>query len=111
MTLIHNLYIGHFIPKENFVRFDDGQLVCERPLDMAFVADLAKKHFGESSLDHISSIHGMIITKEYIVANRYGDSRALDFIADYAKRKNALVVDMASFTMVNPDGLTSIQCK
>jgi hypothetical protein len=106
MALIHCLCIGHFVLDDGFVRYEQMHPVCDRPLDLAALSDLLRQYLGSGSLDAIPAEWRMSVTPEYILCDRYGAcSRALWFVADYARRERASIVDLGSFTLVSPDEL------
>jgi hypothetical protein len=106
MPLIHYLYVGHFVPHEGFIRLQEGRPVCEKPLDSLAVSELLRRHIGkEIDIDNIPSKCGMAITPDYIVCNRYGSKQVLELIAEYAKQKDAYIVDLGSLMLLNPEDL------
>jgi hypothetical protein len=108
MALIHYLCIGHFVPDDGFVRYEQMRPVCDRPLDLAALSDLLGRYLGSGSLDAIPAEWRMSVTPEYILCDRYGAcSRALRFVAEYARREQATIVDLGSFTLVSPDDVTA----
>lgn len=108
MAMIHYLYVGHFIPDDGFVRFEQMRPVAGQPLDRAAMSDLLRQFLGSGSVDAIPANWEISITPEYLVCNRYGAcSRALQFVADYARRERASIVDLGSFTLVDPEELTA----
>ena len=108
MAMIHYLYVGHFIPDDGFVRFEQMRPVAGRPLNTAALSDLLCQYIGNGNVDAIPTDWELSVTPGYIVCNRYGAcSRALQFVADYAGREQASIVDLGSFTLVSPEELTA----
>jgi hypothetical protein len=108
MAMVHFLYVGHFVPDDGFVRFQQMRPVVGRPLDPAMLSNLLRQYLGSDSVDAIPADWEMSVSPEYIVCNRYGAcSRALQFVAEYARRELASIVDLGSFTLISPEELSA----
>lgn len=107
MALVHYLYIGHFIPEQGYVRFQDHKPAVARPLEMPAVLRLLRKHLGDSANpEQLPDDWAMSILPEYIVCNYYGSAAsALRFAADYAQQEGATILDVGSFSLMTPEQL------
>lgn len=107
MALVHYLYIGHFIPEQEYVRFQDHKPAVTRPLDMPTVLRLLRKYLGDrANCEELPDDWAMSILPEYIVCNHYGSAApALQFAADYAQQEGATILDLGSFSLMTPEQL------
>src|SRR5437870_2423542 len=98
MALVHYLYIGHFIPEQGYVRFQDHKPAVTRPIDLLTVARLLRKYLGDTANSEKLPDHwAMSILPDYIVADHLGSpAAALQFAADYAQEAGATIIDMGS---------------
>ena len=70
MALIHYLYIGHFIPDQGYVRFQDYTPAVSRPINMPAVVGLLRNYLGDTSAPAELPDHwAMSILPDYIVCN------------------------------------------
>jgi hypothetical protein len=107
MALIHYLYVGHFVPDDSFVRFQEMRPVAERPINMATVHMLIRRYTGSDvPLESLPEEWAMTIGTDYIVCNRNGSSlAALGLAADYAMLERAYIVDLGCYQLVDPKQL------
>ncbi len=107
MALVHYLYIGHFIPEEGYVRFQDHKPAVTRPIDMQTVTKLLKSYLGPTAnVKELPDRWAMSILPDYIVCNYLGSpAEALRFVADYAQQEGATILDMGSFSLLTPEQL------
>lgn len=107
MSLVHNLYVGHFIPEKGYVRFQGHKPAVTRCIDRATATALLKKYLGDRiDLEELSSLWGMSILPDYpdyIVCDYLGSpAEALRFAADYAEQTGAILLNLGSFSLMNP---------
>lgn len=104
MSLVHHLYVGHFIPEEGYVRFQGHKPAVTRCIDRALAGALVKKYLGEGvDLKELSTLWAMSILPDYIVCD-YLDSpaEALRFAADYAEQTGAILLNLGTFSSLTP---------
>ena len=107
MALIHYLYIGHFIPEQGFVRFQDHKPAVTRPIEMPTVVRLLRKYLGDSANpEELPDDWAMSILPDYIVCDHLGSSaKALQLVAEYAQQEGATILDQGSFSLMTPEEL------
>jgi hypothetical protein len=106
VALIHYLYIGHFIPEDGLVRFQDHRPYAACPINIEAVARLLKKHLGETAAaNDLPERWGISILPEYIVCNVGAPRPALEFAAEYAEREQAIILDLGSYSLMTPEQL------
>lgn len=104
MALVHYLYIGHFIPERGYIRFQGDQPVVTHGIDRTTADALLKKYLGERiNLDELPNIWSMSILPDYLVCDYLNaPSDALRFAADYAEQTGAVLLNLGSFSVMNP---------
>ena len=107
MALVHYLYIGHFIPEQGYVRFQDHKPAVTRPINLSTVTRLLRSSLGDSANPkELPDRWGMSIFPDYIVCDHLGSPpEALRFAADYAQQEEATIIDQGSFSLITPDQL------
>jgi hypothetical protein len=104
MSLVHHLYIGHFIPEQGYVRFQGHEPAVTRPVDRTTVTALLKHYLGESATPgELPDLWAMSILSDYIVCDLLGSpAEALRFAADYAEQTGAVLFNQGSFSLLTP---------
>jgi hypothetical protein len=107
MALVHYLYIGHFIPEQGFVRFQDHKPAVTRPINMPTVVRLLRNYLGNTANpDELPDDWAISILPNYIVCDYLGSPpAALRFAADYAQQERGTIIDMGSFALMTPEQL------
>jgi hypothetical protein len=100
------LYVGHFVPDDGLVRFQDHRPFATRPINVEKVARLLKNYLGEAaSPDNLPEGWGMSILPEYIICYVNSPRPALEFAAEYAEREGATILDLGSFSLLTSEQL------
>jgi|SRR5581483_5745673 len=107
MALVHYLYVGHFIPEQGYVRFEDHQPVVSRPINRPAAVKLLRNYLGDAANpDQLPEHWAMSIMPDYVVCDHLGSPpAALQFAADYAQQEGATIIDMGSFSLMTPEQL------
>ncbi len=72
MALIHYLYIGHFIPEEGYIRFQNYKPAVTRPLDISKLTLLLRNYLGANvTPDDLPEAWVMSILPEYLICDYY----------------------------------------
>lgn len=106
MSLVHNLYLGHFEREGDFVRLSRTPAnplltpVISRPLDMAVVEELLREK-GLYASD-IPDEWELYLEDGYIVCARR-HPEAVDFLIRLARRTGCDIFDLACFALLKPE--------
>ena len=103
MSMVHNVYVGHFQLRDGFVVIHQGSFTCNNPIDCSIVEALLTQ-YSVTRLE-LETEWGILISTDTMMGNRAGCVQALSFLADYARRSGASIVDMGSFMMLTPSEL------
>ena len=104
MSLVHYLYVGHFIPEKGYIRFQGHNPAIARCIDRATATVLLKKYLGDrADLNALPNLWGTTILPDSIVCAYLGSpAEALRFAADYAEQTGAILLNFGSFSLLTP---------
>jgi hypothetical protein len=109
--MIHYLYVGHFQPEGNFIRFAKSSPdapstpVTLHPLEADVVAELLSEKGTRRSA--VSAEWHLWFEDGYLVCDKYTRSRdALNFLVRLAKRTGCDIVDYTAQARIRPEDLT-----